>query len=121
LVQAGLQLTQPSGRFTLIGLNQAGGPQRFVSAKATLVLASITPNPATDAVTMQFATSEQAAITMTLTNAVGTVVAERALGSYEAGEHTVRTNVFGTLPSGSYLLTLRSATGKATQTLRIVR
>jgi hypothetical protein len=121
LARTGLQLTQPSGSFTLTNLNQSGGPQRFYSPKATLALASITPNPATDDVALTFTTSDNADITMVVADASGAVLIERELGNYTAGEYTVRTRFTGALPSGSYLLTLRSATGKATQALRVVR
>ncbi len=115
-----LILLQPSGSFLLTKFNQAGGQQLFFSPKAALVIVQSSPNPATDAITVSFRKADEGDVTMTLSDISGKTVREELLSSIKAGEHTVR---FATaaLPSGSYLLTLRSAEGKATQTVQIVR
>ena len=115
-----LILLQPSGNFTLTGVNNAGGQQLFFSPKATLIIVQASPNPASDALTLTFRTADDGDVTMSLSDVGGKPLREEQLSSLKAGEHTLRIPT-STLPSGSYLLTLRSATGKATQTLQVVR
>lgn len=115
-----LVLLQPSGSFLLTKFNQAGGQQLFFSPKASLVIVQSSPNPATDVITVSFRKADEGDVTMTLSDISGKTVREELLSSIKAGEHTVRLATT-TLPSGSYLLTLRSGEGKATQTVQIVR
>lgn len=115
-----LVLLQPSGSFLLTKFNQAGGQQLFFSPKASLVIVRSSPNPATDGITVTFRKADEGDVTMTLSDISGKTVREELLSSIKAGEHTARVAT-ATLPSGSYLLTLRSGEGKATQTIQIVR
>lgn len=115
-----LVLLQPSGSFLLTKFNQAGGQQLFFSPKASLVIVQSSPNPATDGITITFRKADEGDVTMTLSDISGKTVREELLSSIKAGEHTALIAT-ATLPSGSYLLTLRSGEGKATQTIQIVR
>lgn len=115
-----LQFLQPSGSFALTNLNRAGGNQLFYSPRASLVIVQSSPNPATDAVSVVFRTLDDGAVTATLSNVAGKPLFEEQLNALKAGEHALRIPT-SALPSGSYLLTLRSASGTATQTLQIVR
>ncbi|MCU0424713.1 MAG: S8 family serine peptidase [Candidatus Kapabacteria bacterium] len=115
-----LQFLQPSGSFALTNLNRAGGNQLFFSPRASLVIVQSSPNPATEAVSVTFRTIDDGNVTVSLADASGKTLYEEQLSALKAGEHTLRLPT-STLPTGSYLLTLRSASGKATQTLQIVR
>jgi len=115
-----LILLQSFGNFILTNVNQAGGQQLFFSSKASLVIVQSSPNPATDVITVTFRKADENDVNLTLSDITGKPVHEELMSGMKAGEHTVRIAA-STLPSGSYLLTLRSSDGKATQTLQIVR
>jgi hypothetical protein len=116
----GLLLNQLGARFTMTRLNQAGGTQLFFSSKKSLQITQTTPNPTTDAASVAFVLRTESAMSLSVSNSVGTVVREENLGTLKSGDHTARV-LLGGLPSGSYLLTLRSATEKETVTIQIVR
>jgi hypothetical protein len=115
-----LILLQPSGNFLLTNFNQAGGQQLFFSPKASLVIVQSSPNPATDVITVTFSKTDENDVNVTLSDITGKPVREELMSNLKSGEHTIRIAT-STLPSGSYLLTLRSNEGKATQTVQIVR
>jgi hypothetical protein len=117
---SGLLLNQAGGRFRLLNFNGAGGLQLYFSNGRTLRVASTTPNPANDVASVAFAVSKESSVSMSLTNNLGVVMYEEQLGVVNVGEHTARIPL-KTLPSGTYLLTLRSETDKETVTIRIIR
>jgi hypothetical protein len=115
-----LILLQPSGNFALTNLNRSGGTQLYFSPRASLVIVASSPNPATDNITLVFRSLEDGDVSMTMSDISGKTVLEEQISGIKAGEHTVRVPTRA-LASGSYMLTLRSASGKATQTLQVVR
>ncbi len=115
-----LILLQSFGNFILTNVNQAGGQQLFFSPMASLVIVQSSPNPATDVITVTFRKADEGDMNVVLSDITGKPVREELMSSLKSGEHTIRIPT-STLPSGSYLLTLRSNDGKATQTVQIVR
>lgn len=111
---------QIGARFTLQGLNQAGGQQLFLSPGRTLQLASISPNPANDMASVLYSLKDNSTVTLSLSNAAGTVVFEQTFREQAAGEHTARVPLTG-LPSGAYLLTLRNTLDKESLTITVIR
>jgi hypothetical protein len=85
-----------------------------------LVIVQSSPNPATDVITVTFRKADEGDMNVVLSDITGKPVREELMSSLKSGEHTIRIAT-STLPSGSYLLTLRSNEGKATQTVQIVR
>ncbi len=111
---------QAGARFTLQGLNQSGGQQLYFSSGRTLQLSTVSPNPANDAASVLYSLKDNSTVTLSLSNAAGTVVFEQTFREQSAGEHTARVPLTG-LPSGAYLLTLRNTLDKESLTITVIR
>lgn len=71
------------------------------------------PNPVSDNLTVKFVLSENAPLTLNVTNALGQVVRTFTPANYSIGEHVVNINT-NDLTTGLYLLTLRNNEGSMT-------
>ncbi len=77
------------------------------------------PNPATDALTVDFLTSSTGPATLLLTNSLGQRVRTLTEPSLSPGKHTLTLNVRG-LSSGHYTLTIQTPSGPQSQTVLIL-
>ena len=121
------RMTSPSGfssgaqgQFRLTGLNQAGGQWRFFSERAGLAIVSTSPNPASNLASIVYDMRSDAEVTMLVHDVYGRTLDEISLGEQSVGTHTARLPLTQ-LPSGAYLITLRSKIGTATAVLNVVR
>ncbi len=110
--------TAVNGSVRVFG-NQAGGEQqRFFSKAARVRLVAVSPNPASDQLTISLVASEKTPMTISIVNVLG----ERLLRNeimLESGIHDVPMSVSG-LPRGVYLLTLQTETDIITRQIHIL-
>lgn len=121
------QMTSPTGSsttaqglFRLTGLNQVGGPWRFFSERAGLVIVKTSPNPALNLASITYDLSADAEVTMLVNDVNGRTLDEITLGKQQAGINTAEF-ALKSLPSGAYLITLRSKDGSATTVVNVIR
>lgn len=81
---------------------------------------SVSPNPASDDVTVSLRIAERENVTVGLYNALGQKVRTVEKGIIEAGDHTVGLET-GELPNGTYHLRVEAGVYTATRALQIVR
>ncbi len=82
-----------------------------------LELRSASPNPFADAITIRMVLPERRHVTLSVVDALGTVVAVLADGVFEPGEHQVLFSPKGAAPSGAYYC--RMTSGHDVRTLRL--
>jgi hypothetical protein len=91
-------------RFQTLGLNYSGGkPRLYFTPLITLVA----PNPATDNLSVTLSAQEASSIALRIVNVLGQAT-ELFTGSIDAGERDFRFDL-SHLPTGTYLLELRSS------------
>lgn len=91
-------------RFQTLGLNYSGGkPRLYFTPLITLVA----PNPATDNLSVKLSVQEASSIVLRIVNVLGQAT-ELFAGSIDAGERDFRFDL-SHLPTGTYLLELRSS------------
>jgi hypothetical protein len=91
-------------RFQTLGLNYSGGkPRLYFTPLITLVA----PNPATDNLSVTLSAQEASSIALRIVNVLGQAT-ELFTGSIDVGERDFRFDL-SHLPTGTYLLELRSS------------
>ncbi len=112
-------LTAPNpGLFTLTGLSNAGGATRlFRSGSLTLVSK---PNPASDAVEVNYSTIESGTNILKVVNMFGQEVKNLVNAPLPAGTYTTSMKI-SDLPQGTYFLLLQTPTQLVSYRMEVVR
>lgn len=103
-------LVSRAGGKRLIGVNQAG----------TVVLNAVQPNPATDKFQVRFTLAEESPAELVLVDVLGNVLKTLARYSSARGEYSVSADVAG-IPSGTYFVVLKSASGAVSEQIQVRR
>lgn len=98
-------------------VQQAGATAAEAPPRSPSLLA-LAPNPTAGATRVQFETSATGPAHLSVVDALGRRITERALGGLAAGPHTVLLET-GTLPAGVYLVRLDTVDGRSVR--RLVR
>ena len=98
---------------------EAGGKRLVTSAKAT-ALAVVRPNPVKDVAEVAMTLREDGAILLELVNMQGKVLKTIATGDHLAGEYALQVNC-ADIPSGTYMIRLRTNNDALSRALTIVR
>lgn len=88
--------------------------------KASLGL-NLFPNPAQAVMSIAFVLAKAETVTLKITDASGTLLAKEILEGLVQGANTYRTDISSLTASGTYLVTLETASGKETKRLILKR
>ncbi len=108
-----------NGSFT-VRVSQAGGKRLIGPSTTKLVLTSIAPNPANNAVEIVYSLGETGFVEIVMVNAKGETVHIFKQEVQSGGEHLLQTRV-DRLPSGSYTVQIRMNGETESQQVQIVR
>ncbi len=99
-----------NGRFSLRGVNQAGGsPRVIISPRTTLVVTAISPNPSNGVLNTTLTATDDAMVTVTLRDISGAEVLRFAPRSIAKGLPTPLVLDCSGVASGSYMLSFSTA------------
>ncbi|HYV95067.1 MAG TPA: T9SS type A sorting domain-containing protein [Chitinophagales bacterium] len=97
-----------------------GSDTSFTSDDANSLKISIAPNPASDLLDVTFMIREKNYVTLSVTDLGGRVIRNFLLSQYEdSGEHSSQWKI-NDLPDGTYLIVLKSGTGKRIEKLVVI-
>ncbi|MCU0426465.1 MAG: T9SS type A sorting domain-containing protein [Candidatus Kapabacteria bacterium] len=99
--------------------SRAGGTRLIAPAAPGLVLNALQPNPANNEMLVSFKTSANETIALEVLDMQGQVLKTIALGELSLGEHSSKIQTSG-LPSGSYILRIKSETSSTTQKFTVI-
>jgi hypothetical protein len=101
-------------------VSRAGGTRLITPAVQGTLLTAIQPNPANAETDIVFKIVENTSITLDILDIQGQVVKRIRSGEIGAGEYTTRVRLTD-LPSGSYLVRLKTMNETLTEKLQVVR
>jgi hypothetical protein len=114
-----IQVTATDGRFCLSNLCQQGGT-RLIDPDGKFSLGMATPNPATDAVQIDYEVLEKGRTTLVVLDVLGREVRRLVDRDMDPGKYTVVADL-RTVEPGSYLYVLTGPHERATRHLNVVR
>jgi hypothetical protein len=114
-----IRLQTENGIFSLKGLCMQNGVRLFEDT-GTLQLSMIAPQPASNDVTIVFSVIEDGATNLELIDITGNVVQTLLNTSLKAGEYTLKSGL-SQIPSGGYILRLRTPNQMISSSCSIVR
>jgi hypothetical protein len=130
-----LQLNHPKGNNTVLGaaviidtlydgtfkanVSRAGG-KRLIAPALFPFAVTVKPNPSADVAEVVYLLSQEADVVVEIITMKGEVVQQMIQSKQPVGEHTM-TLALRQVPSGSYLVRVRTADAIAQQQLTIVR